>query len=65
VEGKKKEWRLIKAVLPSLAAPAVFLGVGGVDGVECVTLSGPSVVKDHCAYDIYCTYTIGICQVFL
>ena len=36
VEGKKKEWRLIRAVLPSLAAPAVSLGVGGVDGVECL-----------------------------
>ena len=36
MEGRKKEWRLIRAVLPSLAAPAVFLGVGGVDGVECL-----------------------------
>lgn len=36
VEGKRKEWRLIRAVLPSLAAPAVSLGVGGVDGVECL-----------------------------
>lgn len=36
MEGKRKEWRLIRVVLPSLAAPAVFLGVGGVDGVECL-----------------------------
>ena len=36
MEGKRKEWRLIRAVLPSLAAPAVSLGVGGVDGVECL-----------------------------
>lgn len=35
MEGRKKEWRLIRAVLPSLAASAVFLGAGGVDGVEC------------------------------
>ena len=65
MEGKRKEWRLIRAVLPSLAAPAVSLGVGGVDGVECVTLSGPSVVKDHCVLRyIDCTYTIVICQAF-
>ena len=38
---------MIGAVLPSLAASAVFLGAGGVDGVECVTLSGPSVVNDR------------------
>ena len=36
MEGRKKEWILIRAVLPSLAAPAVSLGVGGVDGVECL-----------------------------
>jgi hypothetical protein len=55
MEGRRKEWRLIRAVLPSLAASAVFLGVGGVDGVECVALSGPSVVNER--YDlIYVLY---------
>lgn len=64
MEGRKKEWRLIRAVLPSLAAPAVSLGVGGLDGVECLHSPARLFSKTIASYDIYCTYAIVICQAF-